>query len=145
MEEDLSKSADRIKAIAEDKMSEFLTGKSKEERFQILRHDLGAKTLAWTFKTAFNREDYEICASIKEVQEDNLESFEVNFSKEPAEEYKAAVVHFRENEIDYFHVDYHSDGEDDQTLVMLHKNKMGNGFPNGPQLIRECKINCVRS
>lgn len=103
-----------------------LMAMSKEERFRVLREDLSLKGIEALCEWALSEEDYEICASVKDVKASNISTFKLRFSLNGNSSNKALVTKFKwTNGKIHYHADYLLDDSEEGALVMLYKNDEG--------------------
>jgi hypothetical protein len=107
--------------IFKSKMRKHLMDKTAEERFNVLRNDFSLENLNLVCEWAIPEEDYEICDAVQKVIANNENQFELKFAFDNSNENSALVVKFKkDDEFNYYHVDYKlNDGTDDSILNLV--------------------------
>ncbi len=110
--------------FSKEKMRKHLMDMTKEDRFNVLRENYSFKSCEEISKWALPEEDYEICASVKDVLANNIDIFKISFSFEGKLNNTALIVKFkRKDDRIYYHADYILNNGEEGTVVMLYKDE----------------------
>ena len=125
MSEDFFEQYKDLANLGKERIMSFLMGKSKLERFKCLREDLSPQYVKWLKGQALDNENYEICATIEEIEGSNKATFETTFDFGGSPFNKANIVQFEQEGTEYYNLDYELVNGHEGTLVMLHHRSDG--------------------
>jgi hypothetical protein len=125
MSEDFFEQYRGIANLGKERFMNFLMEKGKQERFKCVREDLSPQYVRWLKGEALGSENYEICATIEEVEDSNKAAFETTFEYGGSLFNKVNIVQFEQEGTEYYNLDYELINGDEGTLVMLHRRPDG--------------------